>query len=37
MYTWCIEKVIKIRNIKVMSANSRKPFMAFKKNPNGMG
>jgi hypothetical protein len=28
MYAWCIEEVINIRNIKVMFANSRKPFMA---------
>jgi len=31
MYTWCIEEVIKIINIKVMSINSRKPSMAKKK------
>jgi hypothetical protein len=31
IYTWCIEEVTNIRNIKIMSTNSRKPFTALKK------
>jgi hypothetical protein len=30
-YTWCSPKATKIRNIKIMFANSRKPFMAWSK------